>query len=238
MPQTVDFEQFLGYAFRDRELFEEALTHASYANENGCAHNNERLEFLGDAVLELCVSERLYAEYSNLDEGGLSKARSRVVREDTLASWALVTRLSDLLKLGRGLEGQGGRYNPSILADAMEAVFGAVFLDGGYEAARDAVMNLVKLDAGLALVRKCDSGKDAKSRLQELLQSRGEKPPIYRLLRRMGPDHAATFEVEAAMTDGRVLSMGKGNSIKTAEFAAAQTALSRLLRVTKESVSD
>ena len=234
MTQAVDFEQFLGYAFRDRELFDEALTHASYANENGYAHNNERLEFLGDAVLELCVSEKLYAEYSKLDEGGLSKARSRVVREDTLASWALASRLSDLLKLGRGLECQGGRQNPSILADAMEAVFGAVFLDGGYEAAKNAVTTLVKLDAGLAFVRKYDSDKDAKSQLQEFLQSRGEKTPIYRLLRRVGPDHAATFEVEATMADGCVLSAGKGNSIKTAEFAAAQTALSALLRVKEE----
>jgi ribonuclease-3 len=231
MTQTGDFEQALGYFFKNRELFDEALTHASYSNENGCPYSNERLEFLGDAVLELCVSERLYSEYPELDEGGLSKARSRVVRETTLASWAAATRLFDLLKLGKGLEGQGGRHNPSILADAMEAVFGAVFLDGGYEASRNVVAKMIELYAGVSLVRTYDYGKDAKSQLQELLQSRGEKPPIYRLTRRTGPDHAAIFEVEVTMSDGSILSEGRGNSIKTAEFSAAQIALSELTRV-------
>ena len=231
-----DFEGVLGYVFSDRELFNEALTHASYANENGCARSNERLEFLGDAVLGLCVSERLYVENSKMDEGELSKARSRAVRESTLASLALATKLPDLLKLGRGLEGQGGRHNPSILADAMEAVFGAVFLDGGYEASRNVVSNLVKLDTGMSLTKKYDSGKDPKSLLQELLQARGEKPPVYRLLRRTGPDHAAIFEVEATMTDGSVLSSGMGNSIKTAEFSAAAAALSVFPRTWDEIV--
>ena len=226
MTNTGGFERALGYVFNARELFEEALTHASYANENGRSHSNERLEFLGDAVLGLCVSERLYSEYPQMDEGGLSKARSRVVREATLAAWAIATKLPELLKLGRGLEGQGGRYNPSILADAMEAIFGAVFLDGGYEASRNVVSNLAKLGADISLVKKYDADKDPKSLLQELLQARGDKPPIYRLLRRTGPDHAAIFEVEATMADGSVLSSGRGNSIKTAEFSAAVAALS------------
>ncbi|MCL2683784.1 MAG: ribonuclease III [Synergistaceae bacterium] len=222
------FEHALGYFFCDRELFEEALTHASYANENGCARSNERLEFLGDAVLGLCVSERLFSEHPKMDEGELSKIRSRVVREATLASWALATNLPKMLKLGRGLEGQGGRHNPSILADAMEAVFGAVFLDGGYDASRNVVDNLAKLDAGTSLMKKSDNYKDPKSLLQELLQARGDKPPTYRLLRRAGPDHAAIFEVEATMADGSVLSSGSGNSIKAAEFKAAASALSVL----------
>ena len=232
------FERALGYFFRNRELFEEALTHASYANENRCIHSNERLEFLGDAVLGLCVSERLYSENSEMDEGELSKARSLVVRETTLASWALATRLPELLKLGRGLEGQGGRHNPSILADAMEAVLGAVFLDGGYEAARNAVSCLAKFDTDMSLTKKYDTDKDPKSLLQELLQARGDKPPIYRLLRRTGPDHAAIFEVEATMADGSVLSRGRGNSIKTAEFSAAATALSAFSRIWEEIVSE
>jgi ribonuclease-3 len=236
MTQAGDFERVLGYVFRDRNLFEEALTHASYANENGCARCNERLEFLGDAVLELCVSERLFSEYSDLDEGGLSKARSRVVREAALASWARVIRLPELLKLGRGLEGQGGRSNPSILADAMEAILGAVFLDGGYEASKRVVVNLPEPDAEAVLVRNDDQDKDAKSLLQEILQARGEKPPIYRLTRRTGPDHASIFEIEATLEDGCVLSAGKGNSIKTAEFSAARMAL-RSLRVEEEAES-
>ena len=238
MTKTGYFENALGYVFRDRELFEEALTHSSYANENGHARSNERLEFLGDAVLGLCVSERFYSEYSEMDEGELSKARSRVVREATLASWAFATRLPELLKLGRGLEGQGGRNNPSVLADAMEAVFGAVFLDGGYEASRNTVYNLAKFDADISLTKKHDTDKDPKSLLQELLQARGDKPPIYRLTRRTGPDHAAVFEVEATMADGSVLSKGKGNSIKTAEFSAAALALSAFSSALEEIVPD
>jgi ribonuclease-3 len=130
------------------------------------------------------------------------------------------------MKLGRGLEGQGGRSNPSILADAMEAILGAVFLDGGYEASRDVIANLSESDPA---VPPTEHDRDAKSLLQELLQARGDKPPAYRLTSRTGPDHAAIFEVEATMSDGSVLSTGRGSSIKTAEFAAARYAL-RLLR--------
>jgi ribonuclease-3 len=234
MTPAGNFERAFGYVFRDRELFEEALTHASFANENGCVRCNERLEFLGDAVLELCVSERLFSEHSDLDEGGLSKARSRVVREATLALWARAIGLQYLLKLGRGLEGQGGRNNPSILADAMEAVLGAVFLDGGYDSSRDVVAKLLERESVTALAREQD--KDAKSSLQELLQARGKKPPIYRLTKRTGPDHAAIFEVEVTLSDGNVLSEGRGNSIKTAEFSAAFAAL-RILRIEEENVS-
>ena len=219
-----DLERELGYAFRDRGIFEEALTHASYANENGCVCN-ERLEFLGDAVLELCVSEILYSSRGDLDEGGLSKARSQLVRKTTLASWARAIRLSEMLRLGRGLECQGGRGNQSIMADAMEAVLGAVFLDGGYEASINVVTGLlyrieqtVASDGGEADI------KDAKSALQEMLQAEGDKPPAYRLTRRTGPDHAAIYEVEASSSDGRVLATGRGSSIKTAEFAAAKQA--------------
>jgi ribonuclease-3 len=238
MTRTDDFERSIGYTFRDRDLFGEALTHASYANENGCPRSNERLEFLGDAVLGLCVSERLYAEHVELNEGGLSKARARVVREATLASWAIATRLPDLLMLGRGMEAQGGRRNPSILADAMEAIFGAVFLDGGYEASRDVVANLVKIEDGMSVVRKYDRDKDAKSLLQEVLQARGEKPPVYRLTSRTGPDHAAVFEVEATLEDGHVIGAGRGNSIKTAEFSAARTALLAIVRLKERPISE
>ncbi|MDR1651263.1 MAG: ribonuclease III [Synergistaceae bacterium] len=218
-----DLERNLGYVFTDRALFEEALTHSSYANERGCPVCSERLEFLGDAVLELSVSETLYLSRPDLNEGGLSKARSCVVRETALASWARAVHLSESLRLGRGLEAQGGRNNPSVLADAMEAVFGAIFVDGGYEAAREAAMRLMPMNGDGAV--EPDDGKDAKSLLQETLQAMGEKPPIYRMIRRSGPDHAAFFEVEAVTADGRVLSAGSGNSIKAAEFSAARKAL-------------
>jgi ribonuclease-3 len=219
-----DLERELGYAFRDRGIFEEALTHASYANENGCVCN-ERLEFLGDAVLELCVSEILYSSRGDMDEGGLSKARSQLVRKTTLASWARAIRLSEMLRLGRGLECQGGRGNQSIMADAMEAVLGAVFLDGGYEASMNVVTGLLyRIERTVASGDGEADIKDAKSALQEMLQAEGDKPPAYRLTRRTGPDHAAIYEVEASSSDGRVLATGRGSSIKTAEFAAAKQA--------------
>ncbi|MDR1132794.1 MAG: ribonuclease III [Synergistaceae bacterium] len=220
-------ERELGYSFRDRELLEEALTHASYANENGRVCN-ERLEFLGDAVLGLCVSEILYSSHGDMNEGRLSKARSQVVRETALASWARAIRLPETLKLGKGLEYQGGRANQSIMADAMEAVLGAVFLDGGYKASMDVVTNLLRRVESTA--SSCvgeTEAKDAKSALQEFLQAEGSKPPVYRLTKRTGPDHAATYEVEAAV-DGCVLAVGKGSSIKTAEFAAAKQAFRAL----------
>jgi ribonuclease-3 len=225
---STEFERRLGYVFNDRELFEEALTHASYANETGGLRCNERLEFLGDAVLELSASEYLYGSFPDLDEGRLSKARSQTVRETTLVMWAKSTCLADLLKLSKGLEGQGGRDNPSILADAMEAVFGAVFLEGGYEAARSVVINLIKPDGGRVSQTGEDFDRDAKSMLQEFLQAAGDKPPIYRLIGRFGPDHAASFKVEVTLNDGSVISSGSGNSIKAAEFAAASAALSKL----------
>ena len=224
MEHEHDLELEIGYSFRDRNLFEEALTHASYANENGCV-SNERLEFLGDAVLELCVSEILYSSCGDMDEGGLSKARSQLVRKTTLASWARAVRLPAMLKLGRGLECQGGRGSQSIMADAMEAVLGAVFLDGGYEASRNVVTSLLYRTEQVV---PADSGgtdiKDAKSALQEMLQAEGDKPPVYRLTKRTGPDHAAIYEVEASAADGCVLAIGRGSSIKTAEFAAARQA--------------
>lgn len=219
--ETGFFDERLGYAFRNPEIFREALTHASYANELGLPVFNERLEYLGDAVLELCVSEMLFISHPNYAEGELTKARALLVCESTLAAWASETRLPELLLLGKGLERQGGRKNPSILADAAEAVFGAVFLDGGYDAARTVVGRF------LAAVRPDSSNqnRDPKSRLQELLQSRGEKPPSYRLALRSGPDHATLFEVELSSSCGRVLASGRGSSIKAAEFDAARAAL-------------
>jgi ribonuclease-3 len=147
--------------------------------------------------------------------------------ETTLAEWARVTCLPEILKLGRGLETQGGRNNPSIMADAMEAILGAVFVDGGYEASLAAVTNLMGLYDGTH-PQQSDDDKDAKSLLQEKLQARGDKPPLYHLTKRTGPPHASIFEVEASLADGTVLSAGKGNSIKNAEFAAAQAALEKL----------
>jgi ribonuclease-3 len=224
----VVFECRLGHAFRDAAILDEALTHASYANELGIPRYNERLEFLGDAVLELCVSEILFSARPDFDEGRLTKERSLVVREATLAKWAKALGIPDLLRLGRGLEMQNGRKNASVLADAAEAVIGAVFLDGGYDAAKKVVERRMKDEPTENAEDAAAPNKDAKSLLQERLQAAGGKPPSYILKKRTGPDHASTFEVELCLSDGRTFASGRGNSIKSAEFAAAQNALARL----------
>ncbi|MDR3321524.1 MAG: ribonuclease III [Synergistaceae bacterium] len=224
-------EENLGYSFTRRSLLEEALTHASYANESGAPFCNERLEYLGDAVLELCVSEMLYAGYPDYSEGDLTRARASVVSETPLASWARRARIHCVIRLSKGLERQGGRKNPSILADAMEATLGAVFLDGGYGAARSVVQRFVE-SVGVTID---DDSRDFKSRLQEMVQARWVHPPVYRLTNRSGPDHAASFEVEVSLPNGRVIATGEGPSIKAAGFAAAESAISVLTGMKAES---
>ncbi len=218
------FEEKLGYFFRDRKLLKEALTHASFANESGLSSFNERMEYLGDAVLELCVSEILYASFPECDEGELTKARAAIVCESSLAEWARWIDLPSHLRLGKGLERQNGRQNSSVLSDALEAVFGAIFLDGGYEAASRTISRLVE---SMEERRTDRAEKDAKSRLQELFQCRGEKPPRYRLIAQSGPDHRISFVVEVH-TENETLATGHGNSIKSAEFRAAESALSKM----------
>ncbi len=220
------FEESLGYFFQDKKLLEEALTHSSFANESGLSSFNERLEYLGDAVLELCVSAILYKEYSDYTEGELTRARASVVCESSLAKWVAGGDLPKLLRISKGLERQNGRENPSILADAAEAVFGAVFIDGGYEASFSVVRKFME-KTGAVLD---DGERDAKSRLQELLQANGGKPPSYRIVERRGPDHKTSFKIEVTASNGSVLANGEGRSIKAAEFNAAERALLRLMR--------
>ena len=217
-------EERLGYVFKRRDLLEEALTHSSYANESGAAFCNERLEYLGDAVLELCVSEILYSDYPDYSEGDLTKARASVVSEAPLASWARIAGIPGLLRLSKGLERQSGRQNTSILADAMEAALGALFLDGGYDAVRAVVRKFVDSTD----VATDEEAKDFKSQLQEIVQAKWVHPPVYRLMDRRGPDHAALFKVEVSLPDGKVLAVGEGPSIKAAGFAAAEFAISIL----------
>ena len=220
------FEESLGYSFLNKSLLEEALTHASFANESGLSSFNERLEYLGDALLELCVSAILYKEYPGYTEGELTRSRASVVCESSLAKWVSRTELPALLRISKGLERQNGRENPSILADAAEAVFGAVFLDGGYDSALS-VVRIFMEKTGAVL----DNGeRDAKSRLQELLQASGDKPPSYRIIERSGPDHKMSFKIEVTASNGAVLANGEGRSIKAAEFDAAERALLRLMR--------
>lgn len=219
-------EKALGYRFSQAELLETALAHKSFVNEHPgvCPEDNERLEFLGDAVLDLVVSAQIYAEYPNLKEGEMTRVRAEVVSERSLASVARGIGLGDLLCLGRGEEQTGGRTKESLLADALEAVFGAIFVDGGYPAVRKVVMDLVGKSIGIAANRK--SGLDHKTRLQEELQSRFGQIPEYVLLQTLGPDHARTYHVAVRFRD-ELIGRGEGRTKKQAEQRAAAEALER-----------
>lgn len=213
------FQSRLGYRFKNPQLLKEALTHASYANESGLPYFNERLEFLGDAVLELCVSERLYRDHPKDNEGEMTRRRSFLVCESALACWAVRVGIPPLIRLGRGLERQGGRENDSILADVAEAIWGALFLDGGYEEARSVIASLSEQST----VCDLDEPKNAKTLLQEHLQALGGKPPVYDLIEREGPDHAIRFHVLLKLPDREFDAWD--SSIKGAQMLAASKAL-------------
>lgn len=218
---------FLKYRFTDDNLLEEALTHKSYVNERrepGRTHN-ERLEFLGDAVLSLIISDYLARRYPHLSEGALSKLKAQLVSETPLANAARRLDLGRYLRLGRGEERSKGRDKTSLLADALEAVIAAVYLDGGFEVSRDFTVDLLadelhQLDA----VHEQPGGDDYKTRLQEWCQKRYEVLPQYLVVRETGPDHQKIFEVEVQVNQ-KVVGVGRGNSKKEAEQEAAQHAL-------------
>ncbi len=210
--------ELVGHGFRDPSLLEEALTHKSYAYERGTLRHNERLEFLGDSVLAAVVAHRLFLDHPAEDEGRLSKHKASLVSRPTLARWADEAGLGPHLKLGSGEESTGGRVRPSILANALEAVIGALYLDGGYEAARRFVEGRF-LEARAAFVET-----DFKSRLQEVVQKRHKVPPEYRLVETAGPDHDKTFSV-TVLVGARTLGTGSGKTKKEAEQDAARDAL-------------
>ena len=220
-----ELEMRLGYHFSDRSLLETALTHSSWSNERKHVAHNERLEFLGDAVLEICVSDVLYSRYPEEREGSLPRLRSRMVGEEKLAELADNIQLGECLRLGKGEEAQGGRKRPALLADAMEAVFGAVYLDGGQKAAAALVAKLYRGQWPDPDSTKKD--KDFKTRLQEVTQAKFHALPAYIPRKTIGPEHALTFEVELRLPDGKSL-FAKGPSLKRAEQEAASSAL-RLL---------
>lgn len=215
----------LGVAFGDLSLLDRALRHSSFANENPeSGPSNEQLEFLGDAVLSLAVSHLLLATFPDSPEGELSRRRAALVNARQLAALARELNLGDYLLLGKGEERQGGRKKPSLLADALEAVLAAVFLDRGLAAAQ----RLTRQWFQPLMARQADlSFQDAKTALQELAQSRGEPPPSYHLLEESGPGHQRFFRVELRLGD-RVLAEGSGASKKAAEQAAARLALAVL----------
>ena len=186
----------IGYAFRDERLLREALTHKSYSNEHPetATGHNERLEFLGDAVLDMVVSQRIFLDYPHLPEGELTRIRAEVVSEPALAAVARRLAIGDSLWLGRGEDRSGGRHKESLIANAVEALLGAIYLDGGLESVRSVVDRFFAVAIEQAFRRK--SGIDYKTRLQEVLQARQGSPPAYRLVLAEGPDHDRTYTIE------------------------------------------
>lgn len=213
--------QRLGHVFHRRELLVQALTHRSYS-----AQNNERLEFLGDGVLNCVVGLMLYERFPALKEGQLSRLRANLVNQQPLYEIATELGLGRLLRLGEGELRSGGASRPSILADALESLFGAVLLDGGFDAARQAIGRLFA--ARIEAIDPEAQGKDAKTLLQEWLQSRRHGLPAYRLLDVSGQAHAQTFRVECRINVLGVATEGSGASRKIAEQAAARAAYERL----------
>lgn len=213
----------LGYRFKDRTPLEDALVHRSYAAEHPARSDNERLEFLGDAVLQLVVTDYLFENFPSLPEGQLAKVRAACVNREELAAIARRLELGEHILLGRGEVSSGGRQKDSILADAMEAVLAAVYLDSDLETVRRIVLDLWE---PLIVERAADPGRrDYKTRLQEALAERGLRPR-YRMAER-GPDHAKEFEAVLEV-DGDELGVGRGRSKKEAEQSAAREALKAL----------
>ena len=222
-----ELEKKLNYTFRNSALLQEALNHSSYANEHRSAHlhSNERLEFLGDSVLGFVTAEFLFLQHPDLPEGDLTRIRAALVCEQSLYEVARKLDLGSYLKLGRGEEAGGGRERTSILADAMEAVFAAVYLDGGITAA-SALIHRCLLDAEKEEAVE-ERRRDYKTALQELVQRQADQVLVYRVVGEQGPDHAKTFEAEVLL-NGTPVGSGCGHSKKEAEQAAAKSALEAL----------
>jgi ribonuclease-3 len=223
-----DFQQRLGHTFADEGLLRQSLTHASFGHEKRQRiPDNQRLEFLGDAVLQLAVTAELYRRFPELPEGRLTVLRARLVNRNHLQDMAQSLGLGDHLVLGRGEENSQGRQRGSILADAMEAVIGAVYSEAGWEGARAIILRLI--EPSLTAISDAGEAGEAnpKGSLQEKLQAEGEHPPVYRCLSETGPAHARVYEVVVEW-QGRELGRGQGASKKEAETRAAQAALGDL----------
>jgi ribonuclease-3 len=227
MIDIAEAEVALNVNFSDKTLLQRALTHRSYLNENPdyLLEDNERLEFLGDAVLDFITGEFLYHRFPEVAEGRLTNLRSALVRTETLAQFALDLNLGAYLLLGKGEDESGGRERPAIMCDAFEALLGAIYLDRGIESAREFVNHLI--EPALQAVLASSSEKDAKSQLQEVAQSQYQVTPTYRTVNERGPDHAKVFTVEA-MIGEKTYGRGTGYSKQNAAQAAAQEALGRL----------
>lgn len=216
------FEEKIGYSFKNKNLLHEALSHSSYANECKKGRNsNERLEFLGDSVLSIVISEHLFNHFKHLPEGDLTKIRASLVCEKALFEFSKQISLGEFILLGKGEENTGGRNRPSIVSDAFEAVIAAVFLDGGMEAAREYVLGFIPKDLDKNSAKKL---QDYKTILQEIIQRNPEEKVEYVLRSQSGPDHDRHFVVEVCLNTN-VIGHGEGHSKKQAEQQAAKEAL-------------
>jgi ribonuclease-3 len=227
VPDIAELQKSLVVSFRQPALLEQALVHSSYINENPACTigHNERLEFLGDAVLDFIVADKLYREFSQLSEGEMTKLRAVLVRRDTLARIARDIRLGDYLYMGRGEESSGGRNKTPNLAGALEAVIAAAYLDLGITATEKMVAGLLAEEWQKLTSRAADI--DYKSKLQELTQSQYQSMPVYRLVSETGPDHSKIFKIEVIINK-KVLGTASGKSKKLAETEAARLALQQL----------
>jgi len=219
---TSDLQECIHHRFGQVKFLATALTHSSYANEQEFSDDNERLEFLGDAVLELSISEEGFKRYPDAPEGQLTRIRSQLVKEKSLADLARKLKLDKYIRLGKGEELQGGRDRDALLADAFEAVLGAVFLDAGFEVAKKVVLGIFENE--WPKEARLPENKDYKSRLQEVSQERFKDRPVYAMVDTHGPEHAKLFDVAVTLPSGEVFH-GQGTSVKRAEQAAAQEAL-------------
>ncbi len=222
MDKLSEFENVIGYHFKNRDLLFEALSHSSFANESKHRYrSNERLEFLGDSVLSIVVSDYIFENYTDIPEGELTKIRATLVCEKALNEFGGVIRLGEFIMLGKGEELAGGRSRPSIVADAFEAVIAAIYLDGGLEPARKHILRFMPEDVLGAVSKAYD---DYKTVLQEIVQKNPEERVEYRLASTSGPDHNKTFTVEVLL-NSNVIGKGSAHSKKSAEQLAAKEAL-------------
>lgn len=224
MRRQNEFETLIGYEFKNPHLLQQALTHSSYANEKHMKKHsdNERLEFLGDAVLEVISSEFLFTNYPDLPEGNLTKLRASLVCEPTLAACTPQIQLGEFIRLGKGEDMTGGRTRKSILSDALEAVIGAIYLDGGFTNAKEFIHHFILTD-----LEDKKLFYDSKTILQEIVQANMTGNVSYELIDEQGPDHNKIFEVEARI-GGKAWGRGKGSSKKSAEQQAAYEAILNL----------
>ena len=217
----------LGITFNDASILQQALVHGSYLHENPefALPSNERLEFLGDSLLGFIIAEKLYTDFPDLAEGGMTKLRAALVRKETLARLASALGLGDYLYMGYGEETSGGRVKQSILAAALESLIGAILMDQGFDSCRGFVLRLFESALGEAVDERLAA--DYKSELQEMSQARHRVAPAYRTIRAIGPDHAKEFTVEVSV-NGAVIGSGSGRSKRQAEREAARAALQTL----------